>query len=105
MKWLLRTAAFLLAAMVGPVQADNLVYEDKIRQDAEPLSFFRDRAGDLYPPGDVSVDDKALRNGDLRRPFNRNESTDYATLRGLYRWEWANRTPGYPLTGALYAER
>ncbi|MEH6420085.1 alpha/beta hydrolase [Pseudomonas sp. CGJS7] len=103
MKWLLCTAAFLLSAIIAPAQADNVVYEDSIRQNAKLLSFFVDRAGDLYPPGDVSVDDKALRNRDLRRPFNRNESPDYATLRALYRWEWANRTPRWRALAELSA--
>ncbi|WP_407353360.1 hypothetical protein [Luteimonas sp. R10] len=94
MKTLLRAAACLWLLVGLPAQAVNVVFTDAERS-ADGLAFHMDRAGDLYPPGNVPVNTAAMLNGDDKRPAVNLADPEFAGLKGLYRWESARNSPNW----------
>lgn len=75
-------------------QPKQVFFDDCMRRNDAAAAFYMDRYGDLYPPGDVSLDVYHfinVKNGP--RPYVRPGSPDFARLKSLYAWK-AKRAPG-----------
>lgn len=84
--------ALALGMMLAPGLANarpkQVIFENEMRQQEGAAAFYMDRAGDLYPPAAVKLDTLYLinvRSGE--RPTVSTSSTDFATLKSLYRWK------------------